>query len=444
MVSLTRPVRQGLATLVLALVSVVPTAYVGLTAWRINRPGHVRDIEVELGRRLGMHVSLREVGYPRPGEVRGRGLVLRREEPRGGRLAELARAESVELEWVDRELTIRLDEPALRADSPAEALAQTAALLAQLSRLSYEHVSFSSATCRLDLGTGDGAAVVRDLAGECVIERESATLRVALAAPGSGTTARCEAILTRDRRTEPITTTLNVKTIEGPPLPASALSAFFDAPEWLGPRATVMGELELKKAGAGGLEARFSGSLLDVDLGALVGKRFPGQHLSGRARLKVASARWGDRGAQGPGWIEVKGELTAESGSIGVGLLEALSREMRFRPSPRLKGQIARRTDLDFRALGFAFTVTALGEIQIHGALGPDFAPDVVLAGATAPLLSAPEGAANVHGLIKTLFPVAASDSALLVPLTALSRPLLALPVAPAPESGRATSVDGN
>lgn len=444
MVSLTRPVRQGLATLVVVLVSIAPTVYVGVTAWRINRPGHVRDVEVELGRRLGMHVGLREVGYPRPGEVRVRGLVLRREESRGGRLAELARAEVVRVERIDRELMLRLDDPSFRADSPAEGLEQLAGLLAQSGRLPYERVSFSASSCRLDLGTDGQAAAVRDMAGTCVIEPEGATLKLSFAAPGSGPLTRCEAVVSRDRRAEPVATTVTVKIVEGPPLPAGALGAFFDVPEWLGPRATVEGELVVKKAGTGGFEAAFAGAFHDVDLAALVDKRFPGRHASGRARVAITNARWGDRGAQGPGWIEAKGELTADAGSIDAGFLEALAREMRFRPSSRLKARTAHGGDVDFRVLGLAFAINPAGEIHLQGSLGPEFAPDVVLAGATAPLLSAPLGAASVHGLIKTLFPTAAADSSVLVPLTAQSRALFALPVAPGPTQGRATSVDGN
>ena len=444
MVSLTRPVRQGLATLVLAVVSIAPTVYVGVTAWRINRPGHVRDVEVELGRRLGMHVSLREVAYPRPGGVRVQGLVLRREEARGGRLAELARAERVALEWLDRELVLRIDDPGFRADSPLEALGQLSALLAQSGRIPSDRVSFSSSACRFDLGAEGLAANLRNLAGELVIEPQRTTLKLAFAAPGSGGVTRCEATLERDRRVEPVATTLTVKTVEGPPLPARALAPFFDADDWLGSRASVLGELELKQAGAGGLQARFTGSIHEIDLGVLVGKRFPGQRLSGRAHVAITTARWGDRGDQGPGWLEAKGELIGDSGSIGVPLLDALTREMRFRPSARLKTQTLRKPDVDFRALGLAFAINSEGEIHLEGALGSEFAPDVVLAGATMPLMSAPPGAASVHGLIKTLFPTPALDSSVLVPLTARSRPLFALPVAPGPTAGRSTSVDAN
>ena len=68
MFPLTRPVRQMLATLVLFGLTVVPTGLVAAYAWRINRPGHVRDVEIELGRQLGLQVTLDAVRYPKPGE----------------------------------------------------------------------------------------------------------------------------------------------------------------------------------------------------------------------------------------------------------------------------------------------------------------------------------------------------------------------------------------
>ncbi len=66
MFPLTRPIRQGLATTALVLPTVLPTLLVGLYAWRINRPGHIRDVEIELGRQLGLQVTLEAVRYPGP------------------------------------------------------------------------------------------------------------------------------------------------------------------------------------------------------------------------------------------------------------------------------------------------------------------------------------------------------------------------------------------
>jgi hypothetical protein len=84
MFPVTRPFRQGLATLALVVLTVLPTAFVAAWAWRIHRPGHIRDVEIELGRQLGLQVTIEAVRYPRPGEVEFRGIVLRQDEPRGG------------------------------------------------------------------------------------------------------------------------------------------------------------------------------------------------------------------------------------------------------------------------------------------------------------------------------------------------------------------------
>ena len=65
MLPLTRPHRQALATLAMVACTVVPTVYVGFTAWRINRPGHIRDVEIEIGRSIGLQVTVESVRYPK-------------------------------------------------------------------------------------------------------------------------------------------------------------------------------------------------------------------------------------------------------------------------------------------------------------------------------------------------------------------------------------------
>jgi hypothetical protein len=170
-----------------------------------------------------------------------------------------------------------------------------------------------------------------------------------------------------------------------------------------------------------------------------VGEKFPRHRLAGLARVALQTARWGDRAGHGPGWIGAKGALIASQGIIGVDLVNALAREMRFRLSPRMARLDSRRTELDFQSLGVAFDMRADGEILLAGALGQEFTPETVLVSASVPLVFAPTGAASVHGLIKTLFPVADSPPGVLVPLTSQSRVLLCLPVAPeaASKTGR-------
>ncbi len=91
--------------------------------------------------------------------------------------------------------------------------------------------------------------------------------------------------------------------------------------------------------------------------------------------MAIKQARWGQRPTQGPGWVDVQGELLAGQGSIGVDLVEALAREMKFRRSARLANIDSRKTEVDFRALGFSFAMQSSGEIQIAGALGRSSPP---------------------------------------------------------------------
>ncbi len=64
MFPLARPYRQILTTVLLVVTTVLPTVYVLVTAWKINRPGHLRDVEVEMSRKLGLQVSLDGILYP--------------------------------------------------------------------------------------------------------------------------------------------------------------------------------------------------------------------------------------------------------------------------------------------------------------------------------------------------------------------------------------------
>jgi hypothetical protein len=239
--------------------------------------------------------------------------------------------------------------------------------------------------------------------------------------------------LTRDRKAEPVRTTLAFKTMEGLPLPARVLDPFFDSREWLGPDARVDGSLTLRQEGSKDWEAEFQGNLHDIDLAELVDRKFPTHRVSGRARLAVSRAVWAERPGQGFGWSEARGELTAGPGVVGFGLLQALRTEMHFRPGPKLARTVtAGVIDLEFRALALRFAITPDGEIKVAGGLGRDPGGDVVFDGPNAPLAYAPQGAANVRGLIKALFPVTEiNHAAQLVPLTEKSRLLLCLPVPP-------------
>jgi hypothetical protein len=444
MFPLTRPMRQMVATIALVGLTIVPTGVVATIAWRINRPGHVRDVEIELGRQLGLQVTLEGVRYPKPGEVVYQGITLRQEEPRHKGLIEIGRADQARLQRADRDLIVNLENPRLSADSPKLALGQVAAVLQRSGQIPFERVHVTAGSCQLDLGHESLRVSVRDVAGELVVDPLAPSLKLTYRFSGEGAGTRCELAGTRDRRTEQIETSVALTTVEGPPLPARVLNVFFDAADWLGSSAKFEGTLHLHQAGSRDWEADYRGELHDVDLAKLVGRRFPRHRLNGRARVAIKEAKWGQRPTQGWGWLEAKGELAAGQGSIGIDLIDALAREMKFRRSPRLVNLDARKTDVDFRALGLSFAIESGGEIQIAGALGAEFPPDAVIAGATTSLLSAPQGTASVHGLIKTLFPISQASSGVMVPLTAESQLLLSLPVPPGSVNTTRQTVDGN
>jgi hypothetical protein len=329
----------------------------------------------------------------------------------------------------------------LAAESPKLALAQVGSLLQRSGGASFERISLNAPSCQLDLGRQALSFDLREVAGTFQTDRVTPTVRVSYRVAGRGSNTRCELSLTRDRKTEPVRTSIVLRTMEGLPLPARVLDPFFDSSEWLGPAARVDGTLTLRQAGAKEWEADFQGDLHDVDLATLVGRRFPNHRLTGLTRVSVRAARWADRPGQGPGWVEANGELVTGQGTIGISLLRSLASEMSFRLSPRVARLDPNTSEIDFRALGLSFAMSSNGEIRLGGALGTEFAPDVVVASQTAPLAYAPRGAANVRGLIKTLFPLTAADPGTMVPLTAESRILLCLP---APPDIAARKIGGN
>jgi hypothetical protein len=438
--------RQALATLALFVFTVVPTGYVAWTAWTIRRPGHLHAVEAEIGRRLGLRVAVEGVAYPRPGEVVYRGIVFRQEEPTTKGLTEVARARRVRLRRSDRELTILTEGLRLRGESPRLAMAQVGALLQRAAgpAHNYERVNLTASTCDLDLGAENLRFDLREVAGTFQADKSAPTVTVSYRVAAKGSNPRCELTLVRDRKTEPVRTSVTMKSMEGLPLPARVLDLFFESADWLGTSARVEGTLALRQTGVQDWEAEFQGDLHDVDLGALVGHQFPSHRMSGLGHVAIKSARWADRAGQGYGWVEARGELTTGQGTIGLPLLHALATEMKFRLAPKLARLDTREEAIDFRTLGLSFAMNPDGELHFEGALGNEFAPDAVMAGPTTPLAYAPQGAANVRGLIKTLFPVRSDDPGLMVPLTSESRVLLCLPVPPELAAKPARGIEGN
>lgn len=428
MLSLSRPQRQALATLALVAGTVAPTCYVAWTAWKVNRPGHARDVETELSRQLGVQVSLASVRYPRPGEAVYRGVVLRQGEPRRRTFAEVARAEVVRLRRGDGELFLEAAGLRLRGEGGRQALEQLNGVLKRAGEVAWSRINLSAPGCEVELGEGASYAF-HDLVATFQADPASPSVTASYHVDGA---TRCELTLARDRTADPVRTTLVLETKEGAPLPGRLLGPFFDPADWLGPEARVWGTLSLARAGEGDWEAEFRGDLTGIDLGTLVGRRYPDHRLTGLARLRVRSARWAKLpGGRNSGWVGAEGELVTGPGTISMSLVKALKARMRFRTLARLDDQEA---DLAFQRLGLGFTLRDSGELELRGGLGPETPPGAVIVDAEGltPVLSAPHGTANVVGLVNTLTP--GGDDTLVVPGTRESQGLqqyLPLPAGP-------------
>src|SRR5262249_53039845 len=156
------------------------------------------------------------VRYPRPGEVVYRNIVLRQEEPRGSGLAEIARAELVWLQRGADELTLRVENARLRAENPRLAMTELGMFMQRSGALPFERINLTPPSCQVDLGRDDLHFALKDLAGEFLADPRAPALKLAYRVDGEGLGTRCEAILTRQRQSEPLTTSLTFKTAEGP------------------------------------------------------------------------------------------------------------------------------------------------------------------------------------------------------------------------------------
>ena len=445
MLALNRTRRQTLATMALVLLAVVPTALVVAWSIRVNRPEYRHVVADELGRRLGLRVEIGAVRHPTPGLDVYEGVVFRDEDGSrsGSRLAELARADRLEVSFGDGRLAIRAEGLAIsEAVGPAvdrlEEALRKAGAVPGLRRL-----DLLAPTLAIGSDGGSAALVIRDLAATAELRPTGGELSASGRLPGPDDTyPRCELRLVGgggDSGSGP--TTITLRTAEGPIL-ARVLDPIGGLSEWLGPDAMAEGLLTFEhpksNSGETGWDLRAEGDLSAVDLAELVTRRFPGHDLRGVADLKIDEARWGELPGTGSGrgWLTAKGRIAGGPGAIGPGLLGSLAGELGFRLDPSLAADLQTRLEpLPYSALGLAFAIEPDGGIILEGRLGGDLPIDATLAAVGDDLgtstVLAPSGSSSVLGLWKAL--VLAPDD-VLVPATAEAQVFRHLPL---PTGGR-------
>ncbi len=431
MFPLRRPARQIVATFTLGAFLVLPTLAITFHAWRIQQPGHVREHEQALSRFLGLHVSLADVEFPRPGERILNDVILRREQAASNPtlLAELIRIPRLRIVEEPDAITLHADNILLSSSSP-DSLADHLDAFASRSWPGVSRVNLlvANASWRSNIDEAQTrefplcelAATIQGGSAEQII---SATYRWG----DSHESPRCELVWDCSPTANGLLTDILVQFDESP-APASLLEPWLAANSWFGSEATIKGLIRFQRLDHQPWQAHFEGSIHDLDLDRLLTTHFPGASLSGRANLEIARAEWGPlpRG-QGLGWIEVRGRLDARDGSMSTQFLNSLANDLHFRHEA-----VPSQPEIPYSRLAFSFNLDSSGQLTISGDLGSAHPRGAVLLSkseSNAPLLLAPEAAASVRGLWKALFP---SRGDVLVPATAESQILRHLPLPPA------------
>jgi hypothetical protein len=405
---LTRPRRQIAATFALALFTIAPTVTIAWTVRGLGQPAHLREVEAEIGRRLGVLVKVESATHPRPDVDVLRNVSLRLHDSAD---SEIARADCLRISRSSGEMNMKVDSLQVRGDGASDALNQTLSFLRRMASSAESRISLVADRCEVRLGKR--VETLREMAAIVDVDRSTPSMSASyLLDDDQGHLSRCELAISCQAGG---ITRVTLRTMDGPVL-ARVLSPFFDVESWLGASARLDGTLTLTRKMAGSWDSEFRGELFAIDLSSVVGRRFAGHRLTGLGRLKIETAKWAERpGGQGPGWVEARGTLSAGPGSISTGLLEALKSRMQFRLDSNIEPG---RTDIDYQGLGLLFAMNSDGELALRGGLGAEYAPDAVLVHGHhgLPLARSPAGAANVRGLWNTLIPTSPGTLAPVVP----------------------------
>ena len=426
--------RQVFATVFVAVCLILPTIGTVWWAWTLNRPGHVRDVEVRLSQMLGMQVGLEAVRYPRPGEMVLLHPVFRQEEPRGKVFREVARARYMVVRQEDGQVFVEASQMALQADHAESAMARLGSLLQKSPSgdKPAARLNFSVDTCTISLEESASGkpwqAKWEQVAGWLENRPGQAVLQTSGWIGQAEKPSRCELKITRRRQGEEATSHLEIATMEGPPLDSALISPIFDTTGWFGEKSLLAGRLLLTQVEDAPWQAEFTGTIENIDLSRTVTGRFGPHRLSASGRAHIHKALWGSRPGQGSGWREIQGDLGAGPGVVSHGLLLSMGQQMKFRILPEWIRASKPGETIEFSSIGLQFHLSPDGTIKFSGACGPDFGRDVIATSIISQrpraIVAAPDSIVTVRGLIKTLFPVDFAQAELLVPSTRESQAL--------------------
>jgi hypothetical protein len=377
--------RRRLLLAAFCLFCVLPS--VAVLAWGTSRhwPGYVGREAEELSRQLGLHVSLSGLKYARPGAMLYEGLKVT--DPEMGQL--LLHCRRLEAQWgsdADAQgkrasvLVLRASQPELQA----EGLPRLWQLLGRVLQRDYGITQLNTHLVAADVAiqSGEGVETLTSMEGEIesAADRTEAKLEFRLAGMEMPEPA-CIRVL-RNRQVMPPASTFELNT-RGSALPCRLLAMGIDTLRPLGSHARFRGNVWANQTRDGTAADNWEGELLghlsDVDLGTVLGERFPHQ-LSGMAQLAIQSAHFHQGRLE-----DCACEITAGPGFISRSLLDAAVQRLMLIPGPEasLPGD-----PLPYQQLSLAATIDLYG-LQVYGRC-PSAGRGAILVGPQGLLLGQP------------------------------------------------------
>ncbi|MEN6557705.1 MAG: hypothetical protein ABFC54_05960 [Thermoguttaceae bacterium] len=356
-----------------------PALVIGVWCAARHAPNQAQTAATELGRRLGLNVTVGDLQYPRPGVVRYHRVEAA--DPETGR--SLFRCRRLEIaegrrrdargQWRDTR-TVTLLQPELQA-SALEPIGRRLRSAMDGSTGSLD-VDVRWSAAELTLRADSESQTFCDVAGTLETLPGGVQMQMDFHLAGAKAPEPARIRIVRNRQVSPPASGFELYT-GGGPLPCSVLGLALAELKTLGPRCQFSGGVWANEM-AGGWQGEVTGRLLDLDVGRLVSDYFP-DRLTGVGEAAIQTARF--RG----GRLEA-GRITV---SAGPGAIDrSLIRAVVDRLGLVSEGTLSEQTQASYQQLAFSATLDAQG-FRISGrCAGAE--PGVVLCNHQGKLLSEP------------------------------------------------------
>ncbi|HEX4131236.1 MAG TPA: hypothetical protein VHZ24_14445 [Pirellulales bacterium] len=335
--------RRQICRAAFLIACLLPTTAV--LAWGVTRrlPGRVAAHATELERATGLHVTLGNVTYPRPGATLYHDLVLADPETD----AEMLRCRVLEAASDGQQWLLRASQVEVEAAQAPQLWETVERQLRQAPR--DDNLPVRAVAWELTWHGPGGAQTITDLAARLMSTETDRRAELSFQLAGESNAEPVVVRATRRRGEQPSTTNITLDTSNSF-LPANIFGPLVDAGGWLGGHARFRGKLSIDARRAG-WEGELTGQLDQIDLDALVTAHFP-HTLSGTAELRVDHAR-----LRGGRLVEAAVGITAGPGVVSRSLVASVADTLHLAASAPLLAEPM----LNFEQMAFEVTIDGDG-----------------------------------------------------------------------------------